>query len=318
MEDFDYRLRPAKSIERKMLAEAISRLFTFGKPSSFQYIGFGAIWFNDFILFHKALGFDKMISIEKDAHLQKRFEFNRPLNCIDLKFGHSNMILPTLNWKNKTVLWLDYVCGLNDEVLKDISLVSSQMTSGSLLIISVNAEPRFYKAKKEDDPEQKMISGLKTMVGENRVPNYVKKEADMNGWNTADICRDIFTNEIEETLKIRNGVIADDTNKFRYQQLYNFRYKDGARMATFGGVVFQEKDLNRLESCAFDHFEFYRSGTESYYINPPLLTFREIHALEKIVHSDRKEAKKIPIEADKIEDYIKLHRYFPTFAITEI
>jgi len=318
MEDFDYRLRPAKSIERKMLAESFSRLFIFGKPSSYQYVGFGAIWFNDFILFHKALGFEKMISMEKNKHLQKRFEFNCPLNCIDLKFDHSNIVLPTLKWTTKTVLWLDYVCVLNEEVLRDISLVSSQMSSGSMLIISVNAEPRNYRAKEEDDPQKKMISGLKISVGENKVPNYVKKEADMNGWNTAEICRDIFTNEIEETLKIRNGGIVDSTDKFSYQQLFNFNYNDGAKMATFGGIISQEKDSTLIEKCAFDHFDFYRRGKEPYYINPPLLTFREIHALEKIVHSDKKEAKKIPIDTAQIDEFIKLHRYFPTFALTEI
>lgn len=318
MPDFDYRLRPAKSIERKMLAESFSRLFTFGKPSSYQYVGFGHIWFNDFILFHKALGFDKMFSIEKDEDLEKRLKFNCPLNCIKLKFGHSNTILPTLNWKNKTVLWLDYECGLNSEVLSDISLVSSQMSSGSILIISVNAEPGSYKARKEDDPDQKKISGLKIMVGENRVPNYVTNDADMNGWKTAEICRDIFTNEVEETLKIRNGAIVDSPNKFGYQQLFNFTYKDGARMATFGGMIFQQKDSSLVSKCAFDHFDFYRPGSEPYLINPPLLTFREIHALEKLVHSEKKETKKIPIEQDKIDEYVKLHRYFPTFAITEI
>lgn len=318
MEGFDYRLRPAKSIERKMLAESFSRLFTFGKPSSYQYVGFGAIWFNDFILFHKALGFENMISIEKDKDLQERFKFNCPLNCIDLKFDHSNIVLPTLEWTTKTVLWLDYTCGLNMEVLQDISLVSSQMSSGSMLIISVNAEPKYYKGKKDDNPDQKMVSGLKILVGENKVPNYVKTDSDMNGWKTAEICRDIFTNEIDETLKIRNGGIAADTDKFSYQQLFNFNYKDGAKMATFGGIISQEKDSILVNKCAFDHFDFYRSGKEPYYINPPLLTFREIHALEKIVHSDKKEAKKIPIDDKEIDEYVKLHRYFPTFAITEI
>lgn len=312
MEDFDYRLRPAKNIERKMLAETFSRLFVFGKPNAFQYVGFGAIWFNDFNLFHKTFGFEEMVSIERDTNSQKRFEFNCPLACIKMKFGHSNDILPSLNWKKKTVLWLDYVDILNKQILKDVSLASSQMISGSMLIISVNVED------KKNPKFSKTIPWLKELIGEEKVPSYVLKDSDIAGWNLANVCRDIFTNEIKETLLIKNGGIYDNEDKLKYQQMFNFRYQDGAKMATFGGIIIQEKDSPLLKNCAFEHFEFYRSDTDSYYINPPLLTFREIHALEKIVHADKKDAKKIPIEQDKIEEFIKLHRYFPTFAITEI
>jgi hypothetical protein len=312
MEDFDYRLRPAKSIERKMLSEAFSRLFLFANVNEYQYIGFGAMWFHDFNLFHKTVGFEKMVSIERDTNSKQRYEFNRPLNCIKMKFGHSKDILPNLNWNRKTVLWLDYTDILDTQILQDVSLASSQIVSGSLVIITVNVED------KENTKFVKTIPWLKELVGEERVPSYVVKDSNLAGWNFANVCQDIFTNEIENTLAIKNKAISDNDAKLQYKQLFNFRYSDGAKMATFGGIILQGKDSNLLERCAFEQFDFYRSEKEFFFINPPLLTFREIHALEKIVHSDRKEAKKIPIEPDKIDEFIKLHRYFPTFAITEI
>ena len=88
-EKINYALRPAKSIERKMLCEVFRRLTPLGKLESYRYIGFGSTYFTDFILFHKSLGINSMISIEKDEGNKDRFNFNLPFRCINLKFGSS-------------------------------------------------------------------------------------------------------------------------------------------------------------------------------------------------------------------------------------
>src|SRR5688572_20955159 len=93
-ERINYGLRPAKSIERKMLCEAFRRLSEFGSVESYVYIGFGSTYFSDFNLFHKQLGIRNMISLEKDKNNKARFEFNRPFKCITIEYGHSNEILP--------------------------------------------------------------------------------------------------------------------------------------------------------------------------------------------------------------------------------
>ena len=72
----NYSIRPAKSAERKMLCELIQHLSVFHKLSDYQYIGFGSTYFTDFSLFHRNLGINKMISIEKD-----------PLNPLDWSFS---------------------------------------------------------------------------------------------------------------------------------------------------------------------------------------------------------------------------------------
>ncbi|HGB1823876.1 TPA: O-methyltransferase, partial [Salmonella enterica subsp. enterica serovar Bahrenfeld] len=64
----DYRIRPAKNIERKMIRDVLLRLSPFGIFSDYQYIGFGSKYFTDFIIMHKYLGIDDMISIEGDVN----------------------------------------------------------------------------------------------------------------------------------------------------------------------------------------------------------------------------------------------------------
>lgn len=85
----NFSLRPAKSIECKMLCEAFRQLSIFSDVEAYRYIGFGSKYFSDFTLIHKTLGIKDMISIERNVQNRARFEFNRPFDCIRLMFGES-------------------------------------------------------------------------------------------------------------------------------------------------------------------------------------------------------------------------------------
>lgn len=60
----DYQLRPAKTVERKMMAEVFCRLSVFAPLDQYRYVGLGSVYFADFFIFHAACGFGSMISIE--------------------------------------------------------------------------------------------------------------------------------------------------------------------------------------------------------------------------------------------------------------
>jgi len=137
----NYSLRPAKAAERKMLCEIIRRLEPFNRVETYRYVGFGSIYFADFHLFHQNLGISDMVSIEKDEVNKPRFEFNKPFRCVELRLGHSNSVLPQLNWDKRCVFWLDYDGKLDKSVLADLATVCSGAVSGSLLVVSVNVEP---------------------------------------------------------------------------------------------------------------------------------------------------------------------------------
>ena len=299
----DYSIRPAKHIERKMLAETFRRLDKFCAIDLYQYVGFGSIYFSDFLLFHKILGIKEMVSIELDTNNKDRFEFNRPFNCIKMKFGHSNIVLPTLNFKKKTITWLDYDGTLNSNVLQDISTVCFNSTSGSILTVSVNA-------RNLDN-----IEALGDLVGEGKVPLGITKK-DLHKWGTAKVYRDIITNEITQTLQNRNS-LATKEDSFVYKQLFNFHYSDDVEMLTVGGIIFQNKYLDTYQSCDFENIPFVKPDSEPFLIKVPRLTYREIRHLDKQLPT--KSVSKIlasAIPQADLEHYAKLYRYFPTFAET--
>jgi hypothetical protein len=316
-EKINYSLRPAKSIERKMLCDAFRRLSAFGRVENYQYVGFGSTYFSDFILFHKALGMTNLISIEKDKAKQQRFEFNRPFKCIELKFGESNLVLPTLAWDIRSILWLDYDGKLDSDVLLDIGFFCSHASSGSVICVSVNAHPSHSDDIPADNILEYRLQQLGDAVGEDKVPKNIEA-TDFGGWGTAKIFRQIIDQEISRTLDDRNSKNVSG-NRFIYQQLFNFHYADGTKMLTVGGLLYDEGQKHLVAQCDFQTLSFFRQGDEPYLIEVPNLTYREIRYLDTQLPMKEDEPLTLPgVSKKDIERYAKLYRYFPTFTEADI
>jgi len=114
----NYMFRPKKQIERKIIIEILQELKKEIPLSEYLYIGFGSIYYYDFILFHKMLNMNNLLSID-DKSTRRRFEFNRPYDFILFENKISTNFLSEYDWKQKTALWLDYDYKLEDIVLSD-------------------------------------------------------------------------------------------------------------------------------------------------------------------------------------------------------
>lgn len=317
-EKINYALRPAKSIERKMLVEAFRKLSHFGMIESYRYVGFGSTYFSDFALVHKVLGISNMISVEKDEVNEERFRFNRPFNCIDIKFGDSNDVLPELRWDARTILWLDYDGKLDASVLTDVKYACASVVSGSVLIVTVNAHPDRLNGVAISELAEHRLEQLKERVGAEKIPSDVSGKK-LIGWEEAEVHRRIIENEIFQTLSERNGG-RDPGNRMKYKQLFNFHYADGPKMLTTGGLLYDEGHENTVNGCGFEQLEFVSlAGNAPYLIEVPSLTYREIQHLDsQLPVADHKslEAKSIPQK--DLERYARVYRHFPTFTEAEM
>src|SRR5258706_15892608 len=133
-----------------------------------------------------------MLSIEKEESNWPRFDFNKPFRCVDLKLGHSNAVLPTLDWSKRSLVWLDYDGRLNKEVLADIATFCSKAVSGSIVLVSVNAEPE--RAASGASPTEQSETRLKAFaeaIGEEKVPVDVTG-ADLRAGGFASVCRRVI------------------------------------------------------------------------------------------------------------------------------
>ena len=299
----NFSLRPAKGAERKMIVETVGRLRPFSALEAYRYIGFGSPYFSDFSLVHRRLGISEMVCIEQVKQDAERFEFNRPFKCIDLKFGHSSKVLPTLDWEGRpTVIWLDYDKSISDAVLTDIRVVCSSIAPGSFILLTIRAQASdFGQAPSE------RVKKLKEAVG-NRLPPYARTFVTNKAfprflWRVID-------SEISRVISERSGGFPHDS-RFEYQQVLHFDYSDGARMLTMGGVIYQRGQRLLLAQCDFSALSYSRTGDKPCTIRVPLLTFKELRAIDAELPGEKPSIPRVPKK--EVDAYSEHYRYFPNF-----
>lgn len=319
-ERINYMLRPNKSVERKMVCEMLSRISAVRNVSMFQYIGFGSTYFADFSLFHRNLGITQMISIEGEGRAKNRCEFNKPFACIDLRMGESSDILPNLDFNTKdSIVWLDYDGIISDTVFSDINTVVTAIRPDSFFMLSLNAEFILLKQEAESDIKQYLID----MIGEERFPNQFL-DNEITSKIYLNILYHCIIEEIRTVVQKRNGM---EDYELTFHQVVYFVYKDGARMMTIGGFLFKKDEENeRMDKMAIHQLPYYRNSMEPFNIKCPVLSLKEIQALNsflprEIIMDKKGEIKdedlnNFPVENKDIKQYSFLYRYYPNFAET--
>src|SRR5438874_12849499 len=107
-EKFNYLIRPAKQIERKLLIEGLHQLSACGFPiRQYRYVGLGSPFYADFVLFHKYLYIEDMICVEAND-IRRRMKFNKPFPKVALQMRKVSEVIPKLDRALRHVVWLDY------------------------------------------------------------------------------------------------------------------------------------------------------------------------------------------------------------------
>ena len=305
----NFRLRPAKAVERKMFIEVCGRMSAFSNILGFRYVGLGSPFFNDFTMMHRRYGLKNMICIEREVQHEKRFLFNRPFDCIRMEWGDSNEVLPGLPWTGiPTIVWMDYDDRMSDSMLADIRTILSQLETGSLVFFTIQAKGTSF-GNDELSPLEDFIEHLGEFV-----PIDVT-ERDMRGKAFQKLVWRVLDNEITRVLDQRNAATPEQ-NTVLYKQLFNIMYRDDVLMTTIGGVVYRADQGQRLATCEFEDFEFVRCGEEALEIKVPSLTHREQWKLDTRLPGGPAELEFLA--AKEISEYGKIYRYYPTFVESDL
>lgn len=313
----DYSLRPAKYAERKMIVDVLRRLTPFQAVEDYCYIGFGSVWFSDFILFHRMLGINKMISIEQAEGARARFEENRPFN-INIEFGNSSTVLPRLDWSERVIAWLDYDDPLEPEMLQDVRSIANRARSGSVLAVSIQCvkAPSLIDYQQDvDEGKMTAIERFRQTFGRERVPDDARDD-DLAGWPYGTLSRKMLTSEIELALAERN--LSSNTN-LTFKAICEIEYQDDARMCTIVGAFVEDDEIDRLEACAFQRLDFMPANQRPIRIEMPKLTIRELRKIEQqLPKPAERELDLGSIPPSDAEKFSRMYRYLPNFAVMEI
>lgn len=305
----NYSLRPAKNVERKMMFEALRRLDRFRNLTDYRYVGFGSPFFADFGLAHRDLGLGELLSIEKESGDKQRFEFNKPYNCITMRYGDAKDAFGKVRWNaHPHIAWADYESTMDKDVLTAIDIMASQCASGSVLIVTVNAQ-----VGHQSEVWQEKHDELTNKIGSPLFPRDIKPR-DLREWGTANALHRVFRRHVDDILYQRNAG-RDEADVFESEELFRFHYEDGARMLTIGELFYRRSDSEAIAACSFKDFDFCREENRPFFIRIPSLTSREILYLEAqlpCTPPDQIDRRDIPLQ--DVKTFAEIYRYFPKFA----
>jgi hypothetical protein len=297
-----YDVRPAKQVERRMLIDAFHRLAAAGFPiMDYQYTGFGSIYFVDFILFHKLLGMNNLLSVEWDQRIEKRVNFNVPFKGIEVKMGPIGDVIPTLKQELRHLLWLDYDDVIRAQQLQDISLAASTLSPGSIILVTVDVEPPHGKRPSQWRKHFESEAGDLIGAMQSNSDFVLSKLPSLNGH--------IIEQAVKQGLAGRIAV--------KFQPLFNFLYKDGHLMLTVGGMFVTASESRRIRAASLDEQPYYRQSIsqDSYEIRVPRLTRKErLHLDRAMPCSDGWLPGEFELSPEDVNAYREVYRYCPAYA----
>lgn len=292
-EKANYLLRLKKQIERKLIIETLHTISNIINISDYHYLGFGSVYFADFILFHKYLNIRTMTSIDNKEEDEKRFLFNKPFDFICFQISECNHFLRReLNWENKLLIWLDYDNNIDIEVIGAVEFIASKAKPFDILLVTIEAES-------PSDPSN-FITEFKAYI-----PSVLKRST----------IKKRFSETLNRVMKssIQNG-LRSQVNNLDFLQLFSLTYKDTRRMYTFGGIFCEKKESAELTQKV-STLHYIEHGDRVVQINCPFLTPKEKIHLDSLVQEDgiRREDAVIGLSYQDIEKYGKYYKYYPQF-----
>ena len=303
----NYSIRPSKSIQRQIVFECLERLNPVLGLGGSIYLGFGSVWFTDFVLAHNRIGVNRMVSIECDDIGYRRASFNRPYSVVDVHHGHSNAILPELLDDERLrdrpwIVWLDYDFELNKSIVEDLRNLVQGVPANSVLIFTVNAVGNKY-----GNPDQRP-DYLKYVLGDVVPDDLAKKQ-----------CRDpnLQLTLAKLSTQYLQSVAAEINRPGGFVPAFQVPYKDGAAMATFGGILPNASLANQIEDVVQDDDW---KGRVIEQIQAPHLTVREASGIQSLLPSkfpimrDQIKALGFDLTEGEIAVFQKYYKQYPSFA----
>lgn len=315
----NYALRPAKQVERRMLIDAFQILGFAGFPiREYQYTGFGSLWFVDFILLHKILGIQRMVSVEGSERIAQRVVYNQPFRCVDTLVEMSYNVIPQLSRDRKHILWLDYDRILEYSHLSDARMAASQLSPGSILLITVDTEPP-PKPPEEEAPGDEPAEKKAPEEGPAVTYNYFLEVA-AEYWDRTFTVEQFGDGGIPSVAtRLLNRAITSGlsaTPEVEFLPLFKFLYADGHRMLTIGGMIGGRKERRRLNTSGLGDCVYIRRSLADapFEITVPPLTRRERLLLDQNMPCPEDWVpEEFKLEKKFLEKYRDIYRFFPGY-----
>ena len=308
----NFSIRPNKAVERKIIFQTLTALASFLPFEKYRYVGFGSLWFVDFILAHKHLSIRDMVSIENDAYLASRAKFNKPYACVDIKHGDSSEILkgPWLE-ECPLIVWLDYDASLDGSALPDISELCRRAPAYSVIIVTINAHKNSLPNKDENDKEFANDGERLRYYAPDLIPHSLKKvQASRYSAFLASLLFQHMRKQVRKAGRQADKIVP----------IFNVAYRDNAPMITVGAVIADDRCADGIMKILDKMPSGNKTGEDQISIGVPPMTMKEKATLDQLMPCDF-----VPTENDvekrcgflmkksQIENYHRFYLYYPVY-----
>lgn len=304
----NFSLRQNKSIERAIAFDCISLVMKQLQIADAVYVGFGSVWFEDFVLAHRFLGIETMISIEGNPVVYKRAVFNRPFRTVEVRDGDSADVIPYLLQQRELaerpwVVWLDHDHEINEDRLDELVDLVRTLPPNSFLLITFGAMPSKY-GKPPERPER-----IRNLFGETAPDGLTPKDCKDDA-----PCARVLARATEDLLLSK---AIQSARPGSYVPAVNLTYKDSVPMVTVGGVLPSEEN-HGLVRALVENTDW--PGLVDRMIDTPPLTTKEVMALQSMLPSEDKisrgDVQKMgfDLEEGHLTSYIDHYLRYPQFA----
>lgn len=326
-ERINYLLRPNKHVERKTVFDILQRFAPQVSFRDHRYVGFGSIWFVDFILAHRILKLRDMLSIEYEQ--PARADFNKPYATIEVRPGLSTDVFIAMaedEWRRPQLVWLDYDGLLDDTVADDLELLTRKLPRDSVLLVTINSARRNYRriTAGGGSSTTTAFDAVGTRLGEDARPANYELTADAY----PDISEDNFSPFLAEAIlnfvrrKMRTSGRQEGPDAVTFVPAFNFCHVDGVEMVTVGGF-FTAPDREKSFECFLG--EIGVATNENSNPTQTLLDLIQLTAKEKISldrllpyagddFGMRAEDEGLRLPPEQYAKYREHYWYFPLFA----
>ena len=305
-----YDLRPAKQCERKMMLDSFSAAMESGfSIPDYRYVGMGGNRFYDFILIHKYLGIDKMVSLEHDEKMLTRARYNCPYKFIEIGNTTVDRFIDEDEFDGNTIFWMDYDRPISNAIVGDIVKTAQSLKIGDFVFATVCGTPP--KALLRLSAKDRLVE-LQERFGD---AGKTVSMTDVEDRHFSDAVYKILRSAFANAFAFRpHGSFCP---------FFSVEYADGLNMLTHGGLFAEKQTCDSFLDKVRDKVPVLASiGTNRYRINRVDLTERERNLFDRAV-TDRdanseelQEIKKLGFRDRELQSYRELLRYYPRYVET--
>ena len=304
----NFSLRHNKCIERAITFDCINMVMNQFDIRDAVYIGFGSLWFEDFIMAHRLLGIQTMISVEYHPIIFKRAQYNRPYRTVEVLEGYSADVIPSLLDRSELsdrswVVWLDHDSEMTEAKLDELVELIRTLPPSSFLLTTFSAMGSKY-GKVAERPER-----IRRLFGD-AAPEVI----DQGDCKKEDRLAQILSQSTEDMLLSK---AVQSARRGSFVPAVNITYKDSVPMVTVGGFLPSEENHDAARTLVAQPTW---PGRVSRLIEAPPLTTKEVQALQSRLPSDAALVRKdvvdmgFDLEDTQLASYVHHYLRYPQFA----